>query len=95
MNCNLVRDLMPLYIEKDCSPTTKKLIENHLESCIECSGLHSLMNDPILIEQIEEEDSVNETSNVMQYYYGKLILKGSMLFAIVYVIIILFSFLID
>ncbi|MBM6618267.1 zf-HC2 domain-containing protein [Bacillus suaedaesalsae] len=96
MNCNLVRDLLPLYIEKDCSNATNKQIESHLGICKDCTELHSLMNEPILIERIvEEEDSEKETSHVMQYYYGKIILNGALIFALLYMIIIMISIFID
>jgi len=36
-NCNIIKDLLPLYIDNVCSEDSKKLIENHLKDCNECN----------------------------------------------------------
>lgn len=35
-NCNIVKDLLPLYIDDVCSEESKKLVEEHLKECKEC-----------------------------------------------------------
>lgn len=37
MNCNVIKDLLPLYIDECCSEESRKLISEHLESCPECT----------------------------------------------------------
>ena len=47
MNCEVIRDLLPLYTDNLTSPTTNQLIEEHLASCPECSAyLEDLRNSP-------------------------------------------------
>lgn len=36
MNCNVVRDLLPLYADGLTSPESNQLIEDHTETCPEC-----------------------------------------------------------
>lgn len=36
-SCELIRDLLPLYYDGICSDTTKKVVEEHLAECKECS----------------------------------------------------------
>ncbi|MDD4850418.1 MAG: zf-HC2 domain-containing protein [Gemmiger sp.] len=36
-SCELIRDLLPLYYDGICSDTTKKIVEEHLAECSECS----------------------------------------------------------
>ncbi len=36
MNCNVIKDLLPLYIDECCSEESRKLISEHLENCPEC-----------------------------------------------------------
>ena len=50
-SCNIIRDLMPLYIDGVCSEESKKIIEEHLEECEECRAYFSSMN---------EENKINE-----------------------------------
>ena len=38
--CEIVRDLLPLYIDEMVSDVSKKSIDNHLEHCTECSEIY-------------------------------------------------------
>ena len=35
-NCNIIRDLLPLYIDGVCSEESKQLVEEHLKECAKC-----------------------------------------------------------
>lgn len=39
MNCNIVRDLLPLYFDGLCSEETVAQLEEHLKQCEECRGI--------------------------------------------------------
>ena len=36
MNCNIIKDLLPSYIDGICSDETIKLVEDHIKHCGEC-----------------------------------------------------------
>jgi len=36
MNCNIIKDLLPSYIDGICSEDTAKIVEDHLKHCEEC-----------------------------------------------------------
>ena len=36
MKCEIIRDLIPLYLDKVCSEDSRKLVEDHLSECSEC-----------------------------------------------------------
>ena len=45
-NCNIIRDLLPLYAEDLLSEDSRALVENHLEGCEECKQeLESIKKD--------------------------------------------------
>lgn len=96
MKCSLVRDLLPLYIEKECSTDTKKLIDSHLKYCAECRYDYELMEKPLEMEvKIEEElhvDKIENTNSIWRKYYGNLIFKGILLFLIVYFCVVFIAF---
>lgn len=46
MNCNIIKDLMPSYIDSICSKETVAAIEEHIEHCQECKGTMHLMVQP-------------------------------------------------
>lgn len=43
LNCNVVQDLLPNYIEGLTSDSTNKEIENHLKNCRECNRIYQDM----------------------------------------------------
>lgn len=47
MNCNVIRDLLPLYTDKLTSPQTNQLIEEHIPSCPECRAVLEHLRRPI------------------------------------------------
>ena len=51
-NCNIMKDLLPLYKENLLSDESKILVEDHLRTCPECEGL---LKDEIQIERKESK----------------------------------------
>ncbi len=39
MNCNIVKDLIPLYIDGCCSEESEKVVEEHIGDCDDCKRL--------------------------------------------------------
>jgi predicted anti-sigma-YlaC factor YlaD len=92
MKCSLIRDLLPLYVEGDCSKNTNKVVKEHLESCSNCRELYELIKSPIdvkLIDQPEVTESPDGNREFWKKYYGRFILKGAGLFFIVYITVVL------
>jgi predicted anti-sigma-YlaC factor YlaD len=55
-NCELIRDLRPLYQDGICSPSSKTAVEEHLGECKDCSGyLENLRSGEELEEIIVSE----------------------------------------
>lgn len=47
MECNVVRDLLPLYIDGLCSEETGQLLAKHLDDCKVCKELYEALNAEI------------------------------------------------
>ena len=43
MDCNVIKDLIPLYIDGCCSPESADLVKTHIEKCEECRSLWETM----------------------------------------------------
>ena len=43
--CEIVRDLMPLYLDGIASGQSRQMVDEHLSECSECSALFSKMNN--------------------------------------------------
>ena len=37
-NCDIVKDLLPLYADDVCSGESRKAVEEHLNSCPDCKS---------------------------------------------------------
>lgn len=44
-NCGIIRDLMPLYFDGIASDQSRKMVEEHLPECRECSEIFTRMKD--------------------------------------------------
>ena len=57
--CNIVQDLLPLYYDDVCSPSSRKLVENHLKDCKKCQDTYNDLKNDTLDSVIKKEaDSV-------------------------------------
>jgi len=46
MNCNIIKDLIPSYIDQICSEETAIVIEEHIEQCQKCKEMMQRMQQP-------------------------------------------------
>lgn len=54
MNCEIIKDLIPLYIDGCCSEESEKAIEEHINNCYECKKLFEEMKEPTDIVMISD-----------------------------------------
>ncbi|MEK4760833.1 zf-HC2 domain-containing protein [Viridibacillus sp. FSL E2-0187] len=56
MNCNIIKDLLPSYIDEICSEDTAKLVEGHVQHCEECrQTLKRLQQQMDYVQMVPEE----------------------------------------
>ena len=54
--CEMIEDLIPLYIEGDVSDETKEIVEKHLDDCKNCSDLVAeYSNDELKLNDFKED----------------------------------------
>ncbi len=67
ISCNIIEDLLPLYIDGVSSDETNKLIESHIENCKDCQEKLNLMKANIpnanVEENIEDSKMLNKLSD--------------------------------
>ena len=54
-NCNVIKDLLPLYLDKACSLESKELVEEHLSNCANCQKYLDELKDNIVLTKTNEE----------------------------------------
>lgn len=74
-NCDIIKDLLPLYCDGVCSDASKSAVEEHLEECCGCNEICKSFADSSLcpvIKTDEEENKVKFMKNVK----SKILLKN-------------------
>ncbi len=72
--CNIVRDLLPLYIENMASEETREFVEAHLSKCPECNELYTSMIDKSE-EEIPDGEEVKKKILPLKIVKQKLLCK--------------------
>ena len=66
-NCEIIRDLLPLYCDGVCSETSRKIVEEHIEKCGLCKAVYENLRKGSGIQPInikEEENKVKFIKDV-------------------------------
>ncbi len=61
-DCDVIRDLLPLYADSACSGKSREMVEEHLQECPDCRDLVSM-----LLETEIEDTLGHEKESVIQY----------------------------
>ncbi len=66
MQCEIIRDLLPLYHDNACSPDSRAFVEEHLAGCASCRGIAEKLASTAV-----DETFVNEKETVLSAYAKK------------------------
>lgn len=89
MNCCIIRELLPLYEVNKCSKETRKIVFKHLETCEDCRGIYEVMHEEVGLKAfLKVEENLDEDRELWCKYYGAFLIKGLMIFILVYAVII-------
>lgn len=56
-NCNVVRDILPLYVDEVCSKESKELVERHVQQCQECANILAQLKNNECVEMMKQESN--------------------------------------
>ena len=56
LECDVIRDLLPLYAEKLASPASSALVEQHLAECEACRAELEQMEKPVPVQPVGRGD---------------------------------------
>ncbi|MBR3276935.1 MAG: zf-HC2 domain-containing protein [Eubacterium sp.] len=84
--CELVRELLPLYIEGDLSPASSEIVKEHLAECADCRSLYEQMEKPVGLQPQPEQ--VSAPINRMKKNAVLKLLKGFGILLLVIAVVI-------
>lgn len=90
MKCEIIKDLLPLYIDNVCSKESKKLIEDHLQTCKECNEyLLSLKKSCEIEDNYYDEEKEKRKTNFILNMKKKLNNKKILTIVVTTLVVIL------
>ncbi|WP_188890272.1 zf-HC2 domain-containing protein [Paenibacillus radicis (ex Gao et al. 2016)] len=96
MPCEVIKDLLPLYIDQVCSESSKQLVEEHLAKCDSCKAEYTKMQQEIRLPQETaalnrtEANAIKEISAFWNRSIVKATLKGGLI-AVLLCLVIFFG----
>lgn len=69
INCSLIKDLLPLYIDDLCSKETTEIVGNHLEICEECNKEYEALKIEPKVKP--QQDNSQELIKKVNKKFGK------------------------
>lgn len=89
--CNIIKDLLPLYVEDVTSQDSNKIIEEHLKECEECKKHYEELKDGSFIEELKEEQVNEENPKKTMKTIKKKIILGKLFFALISAIVVIIT----
>ena len=82
LNCSIINDLIPSYLDGICSEASRKAVEEHLAACESCSSHVKSLKDIQLIPDGSVQGELDFMKRVKRYYARKNALGAALLFAL-------------
>lgn len=87
VNCEIVRDIIPLYIDDACSEESRNLIEEHIKHCSECKKILELMNQDDYKVELDITSENRKAMEIVKKINNKIIRKQIMIAVVTAIII--------
>ncbi len=87
-NCDMIRDLMPLYIDEVCSKESKEYVEKHLQECKECQNYLEKLKENL--QNVRDDKEVNTFKKFIKTVNFKIV-RNSLLITIVILVLLIFG----
>ncbi|MDE7418052.1 MAG: zf-HC2 domain-containing protein, partial [Lachnospiraceae bacterium] len=68
INCNIIRDLLPSYVDNICSEDSRCLIEEHISDCEQCRTQLELLKATELIDEQGEQKRISCLKKIKRHY---------------------------
>lgn len=79
INCNIIKDLLPSYMEDICSEDSRELVEEHLNECRECQNLMEMMTATEIVSEKTGDRQIDYMKKIRQDYTKKNIISFGLL----------------
>jgi len=97
LKCNIVKDLLPSYIDGLTSEESNQEISEHIENCTDCNNVYVKMQEPVSIDKPAENNKIDFLKKVKQKSTRRItiIISIIILLTIVYIVMAFVEFPVD
>lgn len=91
IDCSIIQDMIPLYIDKICSTQTQEMVAEHLETCEQCRQMLVQLEKPMPIKEaaeISEHDGKELYQNIRNSFMKKVIKRVLVIIAVIFAVVI-------
>ena len=78
--CNIIRDILPLYAEDMVSDDTVSFVEEHLQTCAECSAMYERIKEGGIVMKSENKSTEQEIVNTLKKLRKKVFKRFCIIF---------------
>lgn len=71
LSCDIIRDLIPSYIDEICSEESRRVVQEHLETCSDCRESAQILNQTQLVDSKLEVHTINHMKKVKKHFIRK------------------------
>ena len=71
LSCNIIKDLLPSYLEDLCTADTKHAVEEHLSECSTCKNLADAMRQTDFVAERSESAQIDYMKKVKRHFIKK------------------------
>ncbi len=91
-NCNIIKDLLPLYVDDICSEESKKIVEEHLETCNNCKKYLKELKFNIKETKINDVNAFKKFAKMINFKLIKKIISITFLILMIIIGLLFFNF---
>lgn len=88
--CDMIQDLLPLYLDGVCSEESRKAVEQHLSECLSCKGFYAAMSETEPVN-IDAHNANRERQKAASFQAVKKRILRKQILAAVFAVIVLIA----
>ena len=92
ISCDVAKDLLPLYAEDICSDDSKRLLQEHLQTCGDCRVQYERMKNAVLFPEGDRETDEQGAEISLSAYAKKIRRRRMLLRCLIPVLILVLGF---
>lgn len=68
ISCNIIRDLIPSYVDEICSEESRNLVDEHIKNCMDCHTHLELLQNTMFTDEKGEKEKVSYLKKIKKFY---------------------------